>query len=503
MQNKYYYITTPIYYVNDVPHIGHLYTTLACDVLARFMRLIGREVKFLTGTDEHGQKVEKAAQLANVTPQEFTDKVSQHFRDLTSLMNCSHDDFIRTTEARHIKAVAHLWNKLVDAGYIYLEKYSGWYSVRDEAFYSESEIKDGLAPTGAPVEWVEEPSYFFALSKFQDKLLEHIEANPDFIKPESRKNEIISFIKSGLIDLSISRTSFKWGVPVPGDKDHVIYVWLDALTNYISALGYPDTNGEYAKFWPASVHVVGKDIIRFHAIYWPAFLMAADLPLPTTIMSHGWWMNDGNKMSKSLGNVINPFDLIEEFGVDSVRYFLMREIIFGNDGNFSKKNLIQKINTDLSNKIGNLAQRSLSFIFKNCDAAIPESFNAYDSELLLHCLTLRDKITRHVENQEISQIIDEIIKLADQANSFIDHMSPWTLKKTDPEKMMEVLYIILESIRYIGILLQPFIPESADKLLSQLGVPSDMRDFAFLERSGALVPGSKIESPSPVFPRFT
>lgn len=502
MKNKYYYITTPIYYVNDIPHIGHLYTTLACDVLARFMRLIGKEVKFVTGTDEHGQKVEKAALLAEMSAQDFTDKVSEHFRDLTKSMNCSHDDFIRTTEKRHIKAVEHLWNKLVDAGYIYLGKYSGWYSVRDEAFYSESEIKDGFAPTGAPVEWVEEPSYFFALSKFGDKLLEYYHTNPEFIKPESRRNEVISFVKSGLTDLSISRTSFKWGVPVPGDESHVIYVWLDALTNYISALGYPNEGGEFKKFWPASVHVVGKDIIRFHAIYWPAFLMAADLPVPTSIMSHGWWMNDGNKMSKSLGNVINPFELIEEFGVDSVRYFLMREIIFGNDGNFSKKNLIQKINTELSNKIGNLAQRSLSFVFKNCGGIIPKSLNAYDSDLLKHCLSLRDKIITHAENQEISQIIDEIIKLADKANIFIDHMSPWNLKKTDSDRMMEVLYIILESIRYIGILMQPFVPESADKLLSQLGVKKEMRNFSFLDKSGALIEGTKIEAPTPIFPRF-
>lgn len=501
-QNKYYYITTPIYYVNDIPHIGHLYTTLACDVLARFMRLMGREVKFLTGTDEHGQKVEKAADLANMTPQDFTDKLSLHFRNLTKVINCSNDDFIRTTEKRHIKAVHHLWNKLVENGYIYLGKYSGWYSVRDEAFYSESEIKDGLAPTGAPVEWVEEPSYFFSLSKFGDKLLEFYEKNPDFIKPESRRNEIISFVKSGLTDLSISRTSFKWGVPVPGDENHVIYVWLDALTNYISAIGYPDTDGEYTKFWPASVHVVGKDIIRFHAIYWPAFLMGADLEIPHTIMSHGWWLNDGAKMSKSLGNVINPLSLIEEFGLDPVRYFLMREIIFGNDGNFSNKNLISRINTDLSNKIGNLAQRTLSFVFKNCNGVIPESFQAYQNPLLNHCLSLRDKIVNHVEKQEISMILEEIIKLADQANIFIDHMSPWSLKNTDPEKMMEVLYTILESIRYIAILLIPFIPDSANKLLSQLGVKEEMRNFMFLDQRGALIPGSKIELPTPLFPRF-
>lgn len=500
MQKK-YYITTPIYYVNDKPHIGHAYTTLACDVLARFMRLNGRDVKFLTGTDEHGQKVEKSAELANMTPQAFTDQVSEHFRKLADVMNFSHDDFIRTTETRHKKGAQALWQKLIENGDIYLGKYCGWYAVRDEAFYNESELVNGIAPTGAPVEWVEEPSYFFALSKWQDRLLEFYAKNPDFIKPESRRNEILSFVKSGLNDLSVSRTSFKWGVAVPGNNDHIMYVWLDALANYISALGFPDQTGEYAKFWPANVHVVGKDIIRFHAVYWPAFLMAAELEPPKTIMSHGWWTNEGQKISKSLGNTIDPFTLIEEFGLDPVRYFLMREVIFGNDGNFSRSNLITRINNELSNKIGNLAQRTLSFVAKQCDGYVPINRNAYDSEILKYCLTLKEKLTLAMNNQEISFVLDEIIKVADMANSYIDHNAPWALKKTDPSKMMEVLYILLETIRYIAILLQPFVPESASKMLDQLGIDEDKRSFEFLNQKGAITE-KQLLTPSPIFPRF-
>lgn len=499
---KKYYITTPIYYVNDVPHIGHAYTTLACDVLARFMRLDGRDVKFLTGTDEHGQKVEKSAKNASTDPQSFTDTVSKRFRDLADLMQFSYDDFIRTTEERHKKSATYLWEKLVESGHLYLGKYSGWYSVRDEAFYSESEIVDGKAPTGADVEWVEEPSYFFALSKWQDKLLELYEKNPDFIKPESRRNEIISFVKGGLMDLSVSRTSFKWGIKVPGNENHVMYVWLDALANYISALGYPDLNGEFSKFWPADVHVVGKDIIRFHTVYWPAFLMAADIQPPKTVMSHGWWMNEGNKMSKSIGNVIDPVALVEEFGLDPVRYFLMREIIFGNDGNFSKKNLILRVNSELSNKIGNLAQRTISFLAKQCSGKIPEVKDAYSDALLVHCTELKMKIVAAMENQEISLVLDEIIKLADMANSYIDYNAPWTLKKTDPEKMEYVLYVLLETIRHIAILLQPFIPESASKMLSQLKVSDDHRNLDHLGQNGSLTPGMILETPTPIFPRF-
>ena len=365
MTAQHFYITTPIYYVNDRPHIGHAYTSVACDVLARFKRLSGCKVKFLTGTDEHGQKVEKTA-AAGMTPQALADANSQHFRDLTALMNISNDDFIRTTEQRHKAGAQALWKKMEHGGHMYLGSYSGWYSVRDEAYYQESELAGGKAPTGADVEWVEEPSYFFRLSAFQDKLLEYYSAHPDCIGPQSRRNEVISFVKGGLRDLSISRTTFSWGIPVPGDKKHVMYVWLDALANYLSALGYPDNTPDLKIFWPADLHMVGKDILRFHAVYWPAFLMAADLPCPKRIFAHGWWTIEGEKMSKSLGNAIAPADLVSEFGLDQTRWFLMREVPFGNDGNFSRERLVTVINSELANNIGNLVQRTLSMVHKNC-----------------------------------------------------------------------------------------------------------------------------------------
>ncbi len=371
-----YYITTPIYYVNDLPHIGHAYTTLACDAVARFKRLDGYDVRFLTGTDEHGQKVEKSARRAGKEPRPFTDEVSENFRGLARAMNFSNDDFIRTTEPRHIRASQAIWTALMDAGQIYLGTYAGWYAVRDEAFYAEDEVVEGAdgrkhAPSGAEVEWVEEPSYFFRLSEWQQPLLRHYEANPDFIAPPARRNEVLSFVKSGLRDLSVSRTSFKWGVPVPNDADHVIYVCLDALTNYITAVGYPDTPGEtYATYWPADLHMVGKDILRFHAVYWPAFLMGAGLAPPKRVFAHGWWTNEGRKISKSLGNIIDPLWLIERYGLDQVRYFLLREVPFGNDGDFSHRAMVGRINGDLANDFGNLAQRVLSMIAKD-DGAVP------------------------------------------------------------------------------------------------------------------------------------
>ena len=380
-----FYITTPIYYVNDAPHIGHAYTTIACDVMARFMRLDGHEVKFLTGTDEHGQKVDKAAKAAGRDPQEFTDEVSEHFRELVNtgnnLLNVTNDDFVRTTQDRHKKAAQEIWKRIDANGHIYKDNYGGWYAVRDEAYYQESELieKDGkkVAPTGAEVEWVEEESYFFDLSKWQEKLLKFYDENPDFIVPKSRFNEVYSFVEGGLKDLSISRTTFDWGVHVPGDDAHVIYVWIDALTNYLTSTGFPDVESdEYKKFWEqgdiSPMHMVGKDIIRFHAVYWPAFLMAADLPLPKRIVAHGWWTIEGEKMSKSLGNVISPQEIVENYGLDQTRYFMMRAIPFGNDGDFSRRQLIETVNADLANNIGNLAQRTLSMIQKNCDGKVPE-----------------------------------------------------------------------------------------------------------------------------------
>lgn len=508
MTDNYFYITTPIYYVNDLPHIGHAYTSLTCDAIARFMKLNGKEVMFLTGTDEHGQKVEKSALNKNLSPKDFTDEVSVSFRNLLTELDIINSDFIRTTEERHKIGVRAFWQKLKESGDIYLSKYSGWYSIRDEAFYDESELTpEGLAPTGAPVEWVEEPSYFFALSKWQDKLLEFYENNPDFIKPRTRRNEVISFVKNGLIDLSISRTSFKWGIPVPNDENHIIYVWLDALTNYISALGYPDQTGNYKKFWPANVHVVGKDILRFHAVYWPAFLMSAGLEPPKTVFAHGWWTNEGQKISKSLGNTIDPLKLIDDFGVDQVRYFLLREVIFGNDGNYSRENFLQRNNSELANKIGNLMQRTCSFIFKNCQEKMPdvsgEFINSlYQSEFFIKLQAMLKESISQMENYNINAVLDNIIHITEQANIYIDQEAPWALKNSDIKKMNEVLYRLVETLRYIAVLMQAFTPRSAAKMLDQLSVPETERNFIHLTKEFAIKPNSKIVAPSPIFPRL-
>jgi methionyl-tRNA synthetase len=502
---KNFYVTTPIYYVNDIPHIGSVYTTLAADVIARFKRLDGYNVKFVTGTDEHGQKVEKAALKAGMDPQTFTDKVSLRFRETFNLMNISYDDFIRTTEVRHKEAATALWFNLLKNGQIYLDKYSGWYSVRDEAFYNEDELVEGKAPTGSEVEWISEESYFFRLSDYQDKLLELYEKQPDFISPSFRKNEVINFVKSGLRDLSISRTTFKWGIPIPGNNQHIMYVWLDALTNYLSVIGYPDTECvDFKTFWPADLHIVGKDITRFHAIYWPAFLMAAKIDLPKRIVSHGWWLIEGEKMSKSLGNVINPLDLINEFGVDATRYYLMREISFGNDGNFTRHSFIKRINSELANNIGNLVQRTLSMIWKNCHNKIPQPYESiYDQEELLQFAEqLIVRIRTQIDQQLIHAVIEDIIDLANRANTYIDYQSPWALKKTDDIKMKSVLYVLAETIRYIAILLQPFVQDSAEKILDQLSISKDEREFKHLSKKYALKVGTEIQEPKAVFPRI-
>ncbi len=510
---KNFYITTPIYYVNDRPHIGHAYCTTACDVLARFNRLSGKKVKFLTGTDEHGQKVEKSAEKAGVAPQAFVDEVSQHFRELTSVMNISNDDFIRTTEPRHKKAAQGLWKKMQDKGHIYLGAYSGWYCVRDEAYYQESELIDGKAPTGADVEWVEEPSYFFDLSKWQERLLEHYAKNPDFIAPESRRNEIISFVKGGLKDLSVSRTTFSWGIPVPGDGKHIMYVWLDALTNYISALGYPDENAQdYQDFWKNgySMHMVGKDIIRFHTVYWPAFLMAAELPLPTRIFGHGWWTAEGQKISKSLGNAIPASALVDEFGIDQTRWFLMREVPFGNDGNFSRERMIAVINSELANNIGNLVQRTLSMVAKNCDGKVPDAGGVGKDELDMKFLdaiyvtksdTPSDIYNRYM-NCKFNDIMADIVAIASEANNYIDTKAPWKQKKEDERLMRATLYHLLEGIRCIAIMIQPFIPNSSSKILDLLAIPADKRNFENLSATHALKAGESLPTPEPVFPRF-
>ncbi len=505
---KTYYVTTPIYYVNDSPHIGHAYTTLACDVLARFKRLDGYDVKFLTGTDEHGQKVEKSAKVAGIDPQTFTDRVSQNFRDLARVMGFTNDDFIRTTEERHTRACQALWAELEARGQIYLGKYAGWYSVRDEAFYAESELveKDGakLAPTGAPVEWVEEESYFFKLSAWQEPLLQYYERNPDFIAPASRRNEVVSFVKGGLQDLSVSRTTFDWGVPVPGNERHIMYVWLDALTNYITAAGYPDQGGDYAKYWPADLHMVGKDILRFHAVFWPAFLMAAGLEPPRRVFAHGWWTNEGQKISKSLGNVIDPLQLVQRYGLDQVRYFLLREVPFGNDGDFSHRAMVGRMNSELANDYGNLAQRVLSMIAKNCDGAVPQRsrFTEEDQALLDAAAGLLPQVRDLMDRQQFHEVLEAIWVVIRAANGYVDRQAPWALRKTDTVRMHTVLYVLAETVRHLAILTQPVMPDASARLLDQLAVPEDKRDLSMLVATEALVPGTKLPKPQGVFPRY-
>jgi len=508
--SKNYFITTPIYYVNDVPHIGHAYTTLACDVMARFKRLDGYRVHFLTGTDEHGQKVKKSAQNSGKTPQAFTDDVSQNFRSLTRAMNYSNDDFIRTTEERHKKACQALWQVLLASGDIYLGSYDGWYAVRDEAFYAENELTEGsngkkIAPSGAECEWVKEESYFFRLSAWQDRLLAYYDQHPDFIMPESRRNEVISFVKSGLRDLSVSRTTFDWGVAVPGDPAHIMYVWLDALTNYITAIGYPDTNSvNFKAFWPADLHMVGKDILRFHAVYWPAFLMAAKLQLPKRIFAHGWWTIEGQKMSKSLGNVIAPASLIETYGLDQTRYFLLREVPFGNDGDFSRTAMANRINGNLANDLGNLCQRVLSMIHKNCDGRVPqpEWLTDVDEKLLTDSENMIAAVRGHLDRQAFHLALDVIWLVVGDGNRYIDNQAPWGLKKTDPVRMNTVLFVLAETIRHLGLVLQAFMPQSAGRILDQLGVGTTDRQLDRVGSVGRLQPGTPISEPQPIFPRF-
>lgn len=498
-----YFITTPIYYVNDKPHLGHAYTSVACDAIARYMRLDGYKVKFLTGTDEHGQKVEKSAANAGVPPQAFVDEVSEHFREMVKTLNLSNDDFIRTTEPRHIQAAQDMWKRLEASGDIYLANYGGWYATRDEAFYAESELVDGKAPTGAEVEWVEEPSYFFKLSKYQQPLLDLFKSNPDFILPESRRNEVIRFVEGGLKDLSISRTSFKWGIPVPGDEAHIMYVWLDALTNYWTA-------SREEGFWPADLHMVGKDILRFHTVYWPAFLMSAKLPLPKRVFAHGWWTIEGEKMSKSLGNVVAPAHLVEKYGLDQTRYFLLREVPFGSDGNFSRQSMFERINADLANNIGNLAQRTLSMIAKNCEGKIPAvnpaQIKPQDASLMEMVRVTSDATHTTAREQmkacKFGEVIGAILAMSSAANEYIDKEAPWTLKKTDLERMNAVLYYLAESIRCIAIMLQPFTPDAAAKLLDQLAVPAGERLFKHLTPAFALKSGTELPKPEGVFPRL-
>ena len=499
-----YFVTTPIYYVNDTPHLGHAYPTVAADVLARFMRLDGRRVKFLTGTDEHGQKVARSAEALGLTPQQFADRVSAAFREMDRLLNVSYDDYIRTTEPRHIEGVQALWQELERRGEIYLGRFAGWYCVRDEAFYDESELVDGKAPTGAEVEWLEEENYFFRLSAWQDRLLAWYDANPEAVAPRSRRNEVISFVRSGLKDLSISRTSFSWGIPVPGNPRHVIYVWLDALANYITALGYPETEtGEYPVFWPADVHVVGKDILRFHTVYWPAFLMAAGLEPPKRVFAHGWWTVEGQKMSKSLGNGIPPEVLVGKYGADQARYFLLRELPFGSDGDFSHRTVVGRLNADLANDFGNLAQRVLAMINRNCSATVPEPgpLDAADEALLGAARGLLGPVRAQVSEQAFHLALETIWRLVSDANRYVDEQAPWALRRSDPHRMRTVLYVLAETLRHLAVIVQPFVPQAAAKLLDQLAVPQDARTFAALV-TDELRPGTPLPKPEGIFPRF-
>jgi methionyl-tRNA synthetase len=502
-----YYITTPIYYVNGAPHIGHAYTSIAADVMARFKRLDGYDVFFLTGTDEHGQKVEQAARAAGVDPQTYTDRISADFKDMTRAMGVSNDDWIRTTEERHKISCAELWRRIEASGDIYLGHYEGWYAVRDEAFYDESELTarpDGtkVAPSGAPVEWVREPSYFFRLSAWQDRLLKLYEENPDFIAPTSRRNEVMSFVRGGLHDLSISRTTFSWGIPVPGAPGHVMYVWLDALNNYVTGCGFPDENAPRMRFWPADVHFVGKDIIRFHAVYWPAFLMAAGLPLPKRVTSNGWWVVDGEKMSKSLGNVIEPRKLVETFGLDQIRYFLLREKPFGADGSLSHQAIISRSNVELANDLGNLCQRTLSLIARNLEGKLPARGpeTEDDAALLAAANALPALVRDGIERQTFHEALEDIWKVIRAANGYIDRQAPWSLNKTDKVRMGHVLRVLVDTLRTIATLLQPFMPTAMDNMLEQLGVPLHARLIEHL--SAPLADQIQLPAPRGVFPRY-
>ena len=497
--NKNFYITTPIYYPSAKPHMGHAYSSIVADFFARFKRIDGFKVHFLTGTDEHGLKIQRAAESKNIDPQIFCDEISQTFRNLSKTLNLSNTDFIRTTEDRHKKTVQYLWSQLEKNDDIYLSKYSGWYSVSDEAFYAEEEISEKednkiATSSGSLVEWIEEESYFFRLSKWQDSLLEYYENNPDFISPKSRKNEVISFVKSGLKDLSISRKAFSWGIKVPNNPEHVIYVWLDALTNYISALNYPNTDDDLFKnFWPASVHLIGKDILRFHAVYWPAFLMAAKITLPNKVYGHGWILSGDEKMSKSKGNILDPLDIIETYGLDPLRYYLIKEVSFGNDGNISQDRLEDCINSDLANNYGNLCQRVTAFAEKNCQSKVPDIKNFIEEDLLM-LNKFSDNmplIRKEIDNQNINYYINFIINALFEANKYFNDQEPWK-KKDDPQRLATIIYTSLEMIRKITFMLYPIIPESAIKALNIFGLKEEDIDFNSIGENNFLKSGEII-----------
>jgi len=497
---KNFYITTPIYYPSAKPHMGHAYTSIVADFFARFKRIDGFNVYFLTGTDEHGLKIQRAAEQKKIDPLKFCDQISKTFKNLSKILNLSNTDFIRTTEERHKKSVQHLWKELKKNNDIYLSKYSGWYSVSDEAFYNEDEITTNneikiAISSGSPVEWIEEESYFFRLSKWQDKLLKYYERNPEFISPKSKKNEVINFVKNGLTDLSISRKTFSWGIKVPDNSDHVIYVWLDALTNYISALNYPNMDNKlYKNFWPASIHLIGKDILRFHAVYWPAFLMAAKIPLPLKVYGHGWILSGEEKMSKSKGNILDPLDIIESYGVDQLRYYLIKEVSFGNDGNISLNKLENCINSDLANNYGNLCQRVIAFAEKNCSLEIPIStkFDESDLKILDNFTDNLENLRIEIDNQNINYYIDFIVNSLFDANKYFNDQEPWK-KKENMERLNTIVYTALEIIRKITFLLYPIIPESSLKALSIFNLKESDIDFSTIANHYYLKQGDPIK----------
>jgi len=503
--NRTFYVSTPIYYVNDVPHIGHAYTTLAADVLARYKRLKGFDVFFLTGSDEHGQKVEKAALASGETPLELADRVVKRFQALWEKLDISYSDFIRTTQERHKEGVSHIFSHILEKGDIFLGEYEDWYCTPCETFWTETQLIDNKCPDcNRPVEKLKEESYFFRMSKYQEQLLAHIEANPDFIQPKSKRNEIISFIKEGLRDLSVSRTSFNWGIPVPGNERHVIYVWFDALTNYITALGYPDEQGNFGTYWPVDVHLIGKDILRFHSVYWPTFLMAAGLPLPKKVFAHGWWTVEGQKMSKSLQNVVEPNSLVDRYGVDAIRYFLLREVPFGLDGDFSHSALVHRINSDLANDLGNLLNRSTAMIVKYFDGILPTPGPLQEIDLTFRAKaeTMVEQVDGHLEDLAFSKALQSIWEVISAGNKYIDETAPWTLAK-DPaqqERLATVMYCLAEVQRLVYFLLTPFMARTARKALNYLGWEGEPDEAGLVW--GKLAAGTMITKAEPLFPRI-
>lgn len=511
-----FYITTAINYPNGRPHIGHAYEGIATDVMARFQRLMGRDVRFVTGTDEHGLKMDQTARREGRSTIDLADEMSGYFREMAEKLNLSCDDFVRTTEPRHHAASIEIWRRMEAAGDLYLDRYEGWYSVRDEAFYDESELVEGeggakLSPQGTPVEWTAEETWFFRLSNYQDKLLTLYRDNPDFIRPESRRNEVLRFVEGGLKDLSVSRTSFDWGVPVPNSPGHVMYVWVDALTTYMTGVGFPDVSGVmFSKYWPADIHMIGKDITRFHTVYWPAFLMSAGLPLPKQVFSHGFLLaRGGEKMSKSAGNVVDPMELAERFGVDNLRYFFMREIAFGQDGSYSPEAIVNRANAELANSFGNLAQRTLSMIYKNLGGKLTVDYSPAEADIALESGVndaCRNLLPREFERLNFSEGLMEWMRAVFACNQYVDEQAPWALRKTDPERMVVVLMTLFRQVRALAIAVLPVVPESAGRLLDQLGVPADERNFAALSDDSwfdrLVAAGFILEQPQGVFPRL-